>query len=765
MLHRRFSFQAKVLAPLVAVLVVLMVTSTWVVERRMSSQLQTDAAEQLQTADAVFHHSREIRARNLLLRYRNISREPRFKAITQLGDPRTTQEFLAGLLGEEVGDVAAYVSPDGRVLAHASRDPALSLSEFNAASLPAVRQALAGQGGVDAIRVGNRLFDVVAIPMSISGSVAGVLVFGEEIGAGAAQEIKLLTRSEIVFLAEGRVIAATLPQAEPRAALALFHAQLARPFGGTNGPTAAGTRPLELGGEHFLGAAGQFTTLNKEAGLGYLLLCSYEPALRAFRATEQVLWIVRLAGTGLGIALVWFVVRMLTRPLAQLRAGAEAVGRGDFSQRVQVASQDELGELALAFNQMTENLRNSREQLEKTVQTLQNTRARLTQSEKLSVIGEFVAGVAHELNNPLTSVIGFSELLQTTVTDPRHGQYLANIVRDAQRCGKIVQSLLSFSRQRPAERKRAALNDIVEAAVEILRYQLRTANVLLTVELDRALPDVMADKHQLQQVFVNLINNARQAMEGFRPEGHLRIRSEASPGKVRVIFQDDGPGISEENLAKIFTPFFTTKEVGKGTGLGLSLSYGIVHEHGGEISIRSQTGAGATFTVELPVAEAAGLPRTDETAGGDARAGRSSGLGKRVLVIDDEESILALAHGILSMDQYLVDTAPDGEAALQKLRVNRYDLLLCDLKMPGLSGPQVYEHLLQHDPDSAHRMLFMSGDVIGQGTEEFLRHSRKVCLPKPFSLDQLRQTLSQVFGLATSTQRELKTETKTKSVR
>ena len=190
-----------------------------------------------------------------------------------------------------------------------------------------------------------------------------------------------------------------------------------------------------------------------------------------------------------------------------------------------------------------------------------------------------------------------------------------------------------------------------------------------------------------------------------------------------------------------------------------------MHEHGGEISIRSQTGAGATFTVELPVAEAAGLPRTDETAGGDARAGRSSGLGKRVLVIDDEESILALAHGILSMDQYLVDTAPDGEAALQKLRVNRYDLLLCDLKMPGLSGPQVYEHLLQHDPDSAHRMLFMSGDVIGQGTEEFLRHSRKVCLPKPFSLDQLRQTLSQVFGLATSTQRELKTETKTKSVR
>ena len=184
---------------------------------------------------------------------------------------------------------------------------------------------------------------------------------------------------------------------------------------------------------------------------------------------------------------------------------------GDFSRRVKVHSEDECGELAQVFNQMTENLKNSREQLETTVETLKTTQAQLIQSEKLSGIGEFIAGVAHELNNPLTSVMGFSELLQNAEVSPKDKRYLELIHKSALRCQKIVQALLGFARRSAPERKAVCLNGLVEAAVEILHYQLRTSNVEAIMNLDPDLPQAMVDPHQIQQVFVNLINNARQA--------------------------------------------------------------------------------------------------------------------------------------------------------------------------------------------------------------------------------------------------------------
>src|SRR5439155_12870610 len=251
----------------------------------------------------------------------------------------------------------------------------------------------------------------------------------------------------------------------------------------------------------------------------------------------------------------------------------------------------------------------------------------------------------------------------------------------------------SFARRHQPERKLSNLNDLVEEAVEILHYQMRTSNIEVTTRLHPELPKAMVDPHQIQQVFLNLINNARQAIEAHRLNGWVRITTEQVRDRARVLFEDNGPGIPEANLSKVFDPFFTSKEVGKGTGLGLSLCYGIIHEHGGAISVRSKLGEGATFVVELSLAantpqpegqcESATAPVLPETS--------QKGLGKKVLVIDDEETILHMVREALTVHGYEVDVAQDGETALRLLSQRSYDLALCDWKMPGLNGQQVYE--------------------------------------------------------------------------
>ena len=453
---------------------------------------------------------------------------------------------------------------------------------------------------------------------------------------------------------------------------------------------------------------------------------------------------VSLGGIALATAVVWFLVRNTTRPLRLLRDSVEAVGRGDFSRRVPVTSQDECGELAAVFNRMTGNLQVSRAKLEDTVVRLETTQSQLIQSEKLSAIGEFVAGVTHELNNPLTSLLGFSELLQqTTSVDERQKRFVDRIADSARRCQKIVQSLLSFARQHAPERKPTNLNHLVEAVIEIMAYEMRTTNIEVSKQLDPSLASVLADPHQLQQVFLNLVNNARQAMEEHQSSGTLAVRTEMQRGRARVIFQDSGPGISEENLKKIFDPFFTTKQAGKGTGLGLSLSYGIIHEHGGNIRAESKPGAGATFIIELPVQTAhAAVPDRSTPAAPEVAA---FGGGRRVLVIDDEEAILDFLSEVLRADGFKVDTAGDGEAALSRLREAHYDLALCDWKMPGLNGQRLFERLQHEDPATAGRFVFMTGDVINHQVEAFLKEHRKTCLPKPFTISDFRHALS---GLA-----------------
>ena len=737
----KISFGTKVLLPVVTTMVVLLALFTWTVNQLITGQYETEAGRTLAQADTLFQNSQQILSKNLLLRFRNLPNEPRYRAALQSGDRPTILDQIKDLPAEQDVDVVLFTSAQGELLASARRDPLVSIGDFEKGSAAAIHLALQGEEKADTIRAGTRLFNVVSIPaIGPGGEFIGVLTFGSEIGNATANDFKLITHSEVVLIANGLVIASTLSRPE-------LSQQFAGLFDQIRGPNH-GPQPELLGGDHYYCLSGKFKSIGDNGGLGYLLLSPYEQQLRALRANQQSLMAVSAVGVLVGTLMVWFLVRKTTQPLRELRDSAEAVGKGDFTRRVEVASGDECGELAFVFNQMTENLQRSREQLERTVDTLKTTQAQLVQSEKLSGIGEFVAGVAHELNNPLTSVMGFAELLSRSDVKPEHKRYMELIQKSAVRCQKIVQSLLSFARRHAPERKLSSVNTLVENAVEFLQYQLRTSNIEVTTHLDPHLPKAMVDPHQLQQVFLNIINNARQAIEAHQPKGTIRITTETCGQIVRILFQDSGPGISEANLSKVFDPFFTTKEVGKGTGLGLSLCYGIVKEHGGSITVRSKPGEGATFVIELPVAagEAPAPEKPSAPAGQAQPPVTREGVGKKVLVIDDEEAILEMVRDTLSASGYEVDTANDGESGLNRLQKTPYDLTLCDWKMPGINGQQVYERLHASNPVLSARMIFMTGDVINDKTQKFLEDRKKLCLSKPFSLVEFRAAVREALA-------------------
>jgi signal transduction histidine kinase len=315
----------------------------------------------------------------------------------------------------------------------------------------------------------------------------------------------------------------------------------------------------------------------------------------------------------LSLLVAAFLTRSITRPLDALAAAMDRVRHNDLEVRLDAGRRrDEVGRMVEVFNAMVQELRESRERLRayqedlermvaERTQQLERAQARLVQSEKLAALGELVAGVAHELNNPLTSVLGYAQLLEAGELDGEDARRALGVVlQEADRARRIVQNLLTFARQRAHERGPVDVNAALEQTVALRRYELERAGVEFVLDLAWDLPLIEGDLFQLQQVFLNLINNAAQALAGAR--GRIEIRTAHREGRVVVEVADTGPGIPPEHLPRIFDPFFTTKDVGEGTGLGLSISYGIVRDHGGEIYAENRPEGGARFVIELPAA-------------------------------------------------------------------------------------------------------------------------------------------------------------------
>ena len=360
----------------------------------------------------------------------------------------------------------------------------------------------------------------------------------------------------------------------------------------------------------------------------------------------------------------------------------------------------------------------------------------LRRAERLASIGTLIGGVAHELNNPLQSISAFADMLLAGSRTPEETQDLETIRREALRASRIVSNLRLLARQaqdEPGERVPLDLNDIVRHVLRTRRYALETANIQLVEELAPGLPRVLGDGGQLEQVVLNLVVNAEQSMHG-TDERRLVIRTRATDDAVHLSIADTGIGIASGDLEHIFDPFFTTKRPGEGTGLGLSLVYGIVAEHGGDIHVESEPGDGTMLRVELPRA-----PRSDAVAPGvPARPGAAGQL--RVLVVDDEPAIRsALTRYLVRRRGHHVDAASDGHEALRLIQdaTTPHDVIVSDLRMPGLGGDQLLERLRGFRAGLEKRVIFLTGDAASGHAARVLAEARVPVLFKPIELSTI----------------------------
>jgi PAS domain S-box-containing protein len=413
--------------------------------------------------------------------------------------------------------------------------------------------------------------------------------------------------------------------------------------------------------------------------------------------------------------------------------------------------------------------------------------SKLLQTEKMAALGQLVSGIAHELNNPLTSIQGYAQLLLSRrpgsdpLADAKH------ICQEAERAGRIVKNLLLFAREAKPERSSVDINEVVERALALRSYELKVENIQAELDLDPRLPAILADASQMLQVVLNLMVNAEQALEQGYDEDADRELSEAAGrvhgrGRIRICTRrvsehklalevsDNGPGIAPESISRIFDPFFTTKPVGVGTGLGLSIVYGIVREHGGEITVESKRGHGATFVVELPArvapefslegvspgafsesrAESEGseglairAPLPSATVSRPRKAGEHA---ERILVVEDEPTVAQLIADVLADDGYRVEKLLDSREAIERVRTQQYDLVVCDLKMPHVDGRAFFRALANANNPLQHRLIVVTGDTLSPHTLEFLESSGLPYLAKPFLVEELKQVVQQAIA-------------------
>ena len=388
--------------------------------------------------------------------------------------------------------------------------------------------------------------------------------------------------------------------------------------------------------------------------------------------------------------------------------------------------------------------------------------SKLLQTEKLAALGQMVSGVAHELSNPLTSIMGYAHRLLARQDLPGRTEEVRQIYQEAERAGTILRQLLLNARETLPERRPVSLNQIVHRVMDLQRFSLAAEKIRVEIDLAPALPLVPGDPGHLQQVLTNLVGNARYALEQHGQGGTIRLRTKRI-GERRVLLEvaDNGPGIPQAILARIFDPFFTTKPAGVGTGLGLAIVLSVVREHGGQVHVLSPPQGGAVFQIELPTAaetaqeEAVGSPLPGrenwlpEAAGRENRLAPAfeSGKGVRVLVVEDEPTVARLIADVLRDEGMQVDVLLDGREALDRAARQSFDLVICDMKMPGLDGQHFYKSLERSGNPLRERFLFVTGDIIAAQTREFLERNHLPHVAKPFRVEELTEKVHSVLAI------------------
>jgi PAS domain S-box-containing protein len=368
---------------------------------------------------------------------------------------------------------------------------------------------------------------------------------------------------------------------------------------------------------------------------------------------------------------------------------------------------------------------------------LARQRESLHQREKLAALGSLLAGVAHELNNPLSVVVARAVLLEER-GDPATQSAAKKIRVAAERCARIVRTFLAMARQQRPERGAVAMNDVVTEALDLAAYPIRTSSIEVVLDLAPGIPAIEADADQLHQVLLNLVINAQQSLQDKPGERRIRIATsfDSVAQTVRVTVADNGPGIAPEVRARVFEPYFTTKP--QGTGVGLAVSLGIVEAHGGTMSVDRAPEGGAAFTFVLPVGGAE-VPPTSEH-----EVLPANDLQHAILIVDDEPEIRDMLADILRGADHEVATAGSGREALARIAAERYDVVVTDIRMPDMDGRALFQQIRERWPRLASRVVFVTGDTLTPALREFVDHSGRPVLEKPFLPADVRRIVGEL---------------------
>lgn len=381
----------------------------------------------------------------------------------------------------------------------------------------------------------------------------------------------------------------------------------------------------------------------------------------------------------------------------------------------------------------------------KDISSIKALRERLQQSEKMALLGRLLSGVAHEMNNPLTSIAGFSELLlaESPGEDVREG--LETIHSEAMRASRIVKDLLVFARIEDPRFETVSINDIIMEIVERNRSILERKGITLHLELSNETMLIRGNSHQIRQVFANIISNAEQALSEITGRKEIVIKTFTDSAQMMnlISFYDNGPGISKENQKKIFEPFFTTKVSEKGTGLGLFISSWIMQEHKGSIGVESQEEHGATFTIRFPMGAPSVAPHPPVP--GDAGE-ISSSRSRSILVVDDEQEIRRFFERLLKKSGHQVKTASNGLEAIEIIEKEEIDLIIADIKMPVMDGIRLHSEVRRRWPSIAERFVFITGNLAEERTRLFIRESGSRFMTKPFAVKDVQEMLDNFFA-------------------
>jgi len=653
----------------------------------------------------------------------------------------TIQNEAAKIAAGLARDLLIVTDSEGKVLASGGRAAPGPLAGADLASRPVLRRALAqdapvGPQNFAVMRLGDRYFQVGCVPILLQGYVIGALALGDRIDGAYVARLRESFDSDIVVTAGARVLGSTLEAALP-------------PGSSVTIPESTGARSpvLPIGRDEYVAAP---LSLNSDqAGLPVTVVLLHSLTRALAPLNQSLLWTLLSCGS-LAVILAGVAASMMSRSVLRplegfvtfMRSVAET---GDHAHRFESSNAGiEVRVLSDTYNQLMESLHQHEQRILKTAREELDRLERLKESEKLAALGRLLSGAAHEINNPLTGVVGNVEILLDREKLPDAvRQRLETVRREGQRIVALVRNLLKVAHRGGGERTPLDVNQVIRDTVAVRRHDFEKAG--MTIELDLAASGVTlsASELELQQVFLNIINNAHDALRTTKTHPTLSIRTIAESGEVAISFSDNGPGIEEP--ARVFEHFYTTKPVGQGTGLGLSITHAIVQNHGGSITADNRPEGGARFTVVLPrgtpqrpAEEIRARPRPASEP-----ASRRS-LPASVLVVDDEPNVVELQMAILDSVGATAVGVGSGAEAVELLRRRDFDIIVSDLKMPGdLSGKDLYRWVAAHRPSGTRGFLFVTGDTVAEAA--FLEEVRSRCLLKPFSMEEYLTTLREAW--------------------